>query len=105
MLVDPEADTRRHSPALLPTPFLPILFPILSEKKRKPAWTDRILWRLKRQPSQASPLASSVPTSYFLLTLKNYVSHMAYSISDHKPVTGTFDLEVNFWASQNLAEG
>lgn len=50
---------------------------------------------MKRQPSQASPLASSVPTSYFLLTLKNYVSHMAYSISDHKPVTGTFDLELN----------
>ncbi|XP_038183326.1 inositol polyphosphate 5-phosphatase K [Arvicola amphibius] len=65
-----------------------------SEKKRKPAWTDRILWRLKRQP-QASPLASSLPTSYFSLTLKSYVSHMSYSISDHKPVTGTFELELN----------
>nr|BAT46556.1 inositol polyphosphate 5-phosphatase K [Tokudaia muenninki] len=66
-----------------------------SEKKRKPAWTDRILWRLKRQPSQANPLASSLQTSCFLLTLKNYISHMAYSISDHKPVTGTFNLELN----------
>ncbi|KAK7803820.1 hypothetical protein U0070_001782 [Myodes glareolus] len=65
-----------------------------SEKKRKPAWTDRILWRLKRQP-QASPLASSLPTSYFSLTLKSYISHMSYSISDHKPVTGTFELELN----------
>lgn len=81
----------------MPTPFLPILF-LLSEKKRKPAWTDRILWRLKRQPAKANP-------SGFLLTQKDYVSHMTYSISDHKPVTGTFDLEVNFWASQNLAEG
>lgn len=105
MLVDPEADTWGHIPALMPTPFLPILFPILSEKKRKPAWTDRIMWRLKRQPSQANPLASSLQTSCFLLTLKNYISHMTYSISDHKPVTGTFNLEVNFWASQNLAEG
>nr|XP_021518252.1 inositol polyphosphate 5-phosphatase K [Meriones unguiculatus] len=65
-----------------------------SEKKRKPAWTDRILWRLKRQP-QVSPLVSSLPTSYFSLTLKSYVSHMMYSISDHKPVTGTFSLELN----------
>ncbi|XP_052050748.1 inositol polyphosphate 5-phosphatase K [Apodemus sylvaticus] len=66
-----------------------------SEKKRKPAWTDRILWRLKRQPSPASPSASSLQASCFLLTLKNYISHMAYSISDHKPVTGTFNLELN----------
>ncbi|XP_059127196.1 inositol polyphosphate 5-phosphatase K isoform X2 [Peromyscus eremicus] len=65
-----------------------------SEKKRKPAWTDRILWRLKRQP-QASPMVSSLPTSYFSLMLKSYTSHMAYSISDHKPVTGTFNLELN----------
>ncbi|XP_035303098.1 inositol polyphosphate 5-phosphatase K isoform X2 [Cricetulus griseus] len=65
-----------------------------SEKKRKPAWTDRILWRLKRQP-QTSPLVSRLPSSYFSLTLKSYVSHMTYSISDHKPVTGTFNLELN----------
>lgn len=26
--------------------------------------------------------------------LNNYVSHMSYGISDHKPVTGTFKLEV-----------
>ncbi|OBS83607.1 hypothetical protein A6R68_22408 [Neotoma lepida] len=65
-----------------------------SEKKRKPAWTDRILWRLKRQP-QASPVVYGLPTSYFSLMLKSYISHMTYSISDHKPVTGTFNLELN----------
>lgn len=64
-----------------------------SEKKRKPAWTDRILWRLKRQP-QASPSVSSLLTSCFSLTLRSYISHMMYNISDHKPVTGTFDLEL-----------
>ncbi|KAK2490246.1 hypothetical protein MC885_019534 [Smutsia gigantea] len=63
-----------------------------SEKKRKPAWTDRILWRLKRQP-QASSHVPSLPAD-FSLSLRSYVSYMVYSISDHKPVTGTFDLEL-----------
>lgn len=69
-----------------------------SEKKRKPAWTDRILWRLKRQP-QAGPDAPRLPAPDFSLSLRSYSSHMVYSISDHKPVTGTFDLEVNFQAA------
>ncbi|XP_004684857.2 PREDICTED: inositol polyphosphate 5-phosphatase K [Condylura cristata] len=64
-----------------------------SEKKRKPAWTDRILWRLKRQP-QAEPHTSRQLAPHFLLSLRSYISHMIYSISDHKPVTGTFDLEL-----------
>ncbi|XP_047403580.1 inositol polyphosphate 5-phosphatase K isoform X3 [Sciurus carolinensis] len=63
------------------------------EKKRKPAWTDRILWRLKRQP-QTRPFTPNLPVTHFSLSLKSYVSHMMYSISDHKPVTGTFDLEL-----------
>ncbi|KAG8520099.1 Inositol polyphosphate 5-phosphatase K, partial [Galemys pyrenaicus] len=64
-----------------------------SEKKRKPAWTDRILWRLKQQP-QADPHTPRQLAPHFLLSLRSYVSHMMYSISDHKPVTGTFDLEL-----------
>ncbi|VTJ55170.1 Hypothetical predicted protein [Marmota monax] len=64
-----------------------------SEKRRKPAWTDRILWRLKRQP-QTRPFTPNVPVTHFSLSLKSYISHMMYSISDHKPVTGTFDLEL-----------
>ncbi|XP_019506014.1 PREDICTED: inositol polyphosphate 5-phosphatase K isoform X2 [Hipposideros armiger] len=64
-----------------------------SEKKRKPAWTDRILWRLKRQPSTGSNTLR-LPDPHFSLSLKSYVSHMMYTISDHKPVTGTFDLEL-----------
>ncbi|KAI5268629.1 inositol polyphosphate 5-phosphatase K isoform X4 [Manis pentadactyla] len=63
-----------------------------SEKKRKPAWTDRILWRLKRQPQASSHVPSQ--QAYFSLSLRSYVSYMVYSISDHKPVTGTFDLEL-----------
>ncbi|XP_010640465.1 inositol polyphosphate 5-phosphatase K isoform X2 [Fukomys damarensis] len=63
------------------------------EKKRKPAWTDRILWRLKRQP-RANSFTPSLPAPSFTLSLKSYKSHMMYSISDHKPVTGTFGLEL-----------
>lgn len=64
-----------------------------SEKKRKPAWTDRILWRLKRQPPAGSH-ARRLPASDFYLSLKSYISHMMYTVSDHKPVTGTFDMEL-----------
>lgn len=77
--------------------------PTPSEKKRKPAWTDRILWRLKRQP-QAAVHTPTLSAPHFTLFLRSYVSHMLYSVSDHKPVTSTFDLEVNFWAAQHLAE-
>ncbi|XP_032947010.1 inositol polyphosphate 5-phosphatase K isoform X2 [Rhinolophus ferrumequinum] len=64
-----------------------------SEKKRKPAWTDRILWRLKRQPPAGSH-TPRLPASDFCLSLKSYISHVMYTISDHKPVTGTFDMEL-----------
>ncbi|XP_059990632.1 inositol polyphosphate 5-phosphatase K isoform X7 [Lagenorhynchus albirostris] len=63
------------------------------EKKRKPAWTDRILWRLKRQP-QAAIHTPTLSAPHFTLFLRSYVSHMRYSVSDHKPVTSTFDLEL-----------
>ncbi|XP_008591110.1 PREDICTED: inositol polyphosphate 5-phosphatase K isoform X2 [Galeopterus variegatus] len=96
---------RRHDPLLREFQEGPLLFPPTykfdknsndydtSEKKRKPAWTDRILWRLKRQP-QASSHTPSLLAPLFSLSLKSYVSHMMYSISDHKPVTGTFVLEL-----------
>uniref|UniRef100_A0A8D1DKW6 Inositol polyphosphate-5-phosphatase K n=1 Tax=Sus scrofa TaxID=9823 RepID=A0A8D1DKW6_PIG len=96
---------KRHDPLLREFQEGPLLFPPTykfdknsnnydtSEKKRKPAWTDRILWRLKRQP-QADCHPPTLPAPHFSLVLRSYVSHMMYSISDHKPVTGTFDLEL-----------
>ena len=66
-----------------------------SEKKRKPAWTDRILWRVKNLCQHASKAGEfSEEEQTISVTLSNYISHMSYGISDHKPVTGTFGLEV-----------
>ncbi|XP_017598445.1 PREDICTED: inositol polyphosphate 5-phosphatase K, partial [Corvus brachyrhynchos] len=74
-----------------------------NEKKRKPAWTDRILWKVKNLcevaskegefPEEENPIS---------VTLNNYVSHMSYGISDHKPVTGTFKLEMKPLVSDPL---
>lgn len=66
-----------------------------SEKKRKPAWTDRILWRVKNLCKHAAKEGEfSEEEQTISVTLNNYISHMSYGISDHKPVTGTFGLEV-----------
>ncbi|XP_027965033.1 inositol polyphosphate 5-phosphatase K isoform X5 [Eumetopias jubatus] len=104
---------KRHDPLLREFQEGPLLFPPTykfdknsnnydtSEKKRKPAWTDRILWRLKRQP-QANPPIQRLPAPHFCLSLRSYVSHMMYCISDHKPVTSTFDLELKPLASAPL---
>ncbi|KAL2297317.1 hypothetical protein Nmel_016616 [Mimus melanotis] len=74
-----------------------------SEKKRKPAWTDRILWKVKNLSEVASK-EGEFPEEENLIsvTLNNYVSHMSYGISDHKPVTGTFKLEMKPLVSDPL---
>lgn len=76
-----------------------------SGKKRKPAWTDRILWRL-RATAAVTPAASSADpsagkhssisglTSGTKVTQHYYRSHMEYTVSDHKPVSSIFTLQV-----------
>ncbi|CAL8342666.1 unnamed protein product [Arctogadus glacialis] len=60
-----------------------------SGKKRKPAWTDRILWRLRPQGGKDQDL--ELPLK---IRQESYNSDMTYSISDHKPVVGLFTLEL-----------
>ncbi|KAM9468894.1 inositol polyphosphate 5-phosphatase Ka isoform 2-T2 [Clarias gariepinus] len=81
-----------------------------SGKKRKPAWCDRILWRMNTKPppknadkehdddddddgeeQKEEELLEEFPLK---LVQETYTSHMEYSISDHKPVTGIFRLEL-----------
>uniref|UniRef100_A0A3Q3KP41 Inositol polyphosphate-related phosphatase domain-containing protein n=1 Tax=Monopterus albus TaxID=43700 RepID=A0A3Q3KP41_MONAL len=75
-------------------------------KKRKPAWTDRILWRLR--PKDSAPDEQHADPAYarkvkqleedeeYPLKIKQdlYTSNMEYRISDHKPVISIFTLEL-----------
>ncbi|XP_053556533.1 phosphatidylinositol 4,5-bisphosphate 5-phosphatase A [Bombina bombina] len=67
-----------------------------SSKKRKPAWTDRILWKMKH-PMLRNPVGGPGPISSkseeLSVTLLSYGSHMQYTESDHKPVSSIFSLQ------------
>ncbi|XP_059511425.1 inositol polyphosphate 5-phosphatase K-like isoform X2 [Stegostoma tigrinum] len=77
----------------------------MSGKKRKPAWTDRILWRLKKCPEAGgSEPPTSDPKKAISVILNTYDSQMQYGISDHKPVVGNFSLEFEKLIAQPLVE-
>lgn len=64
-----------------------------SAKKRKPAWTDRILWKIK---SPSSGVGGRRPSRGVLsVSQLCYCSHMEYMVSDHKPVAAIFAVQVS----------
>ncbi|KAG7280195.1 hypothetical protein CRUP_037556, partial [Coryphaenoides rupestris] len=73
-----------------------------SGKKRKPAWTDRILWRVKPQfpppeddDENASTQMDDGQEEYPIhVHQDDYTSVMSYGVSDHKPVLASFRLEL-----------
>ncbi|NXX96877.1 PI5PA phosphatase, partial [Centropus bengalensis] len=62
-----------------------------SAKKRKPAWTDRILWKIK---SPGVGLGGHRPSPGIVSVRQLcYCSHMEYTVSDHKPVAAIFAVQ------------
>ncbi|XP_054852504.1 phosphatidylinositol 4,5-bisphosphate 5-phosphatase A [Eublepharis macularius] len=73
-----------------------------SAKKRKPAWTDRILWKIKGSSIPAHPGRSS--SGVLAVSQLCYCSHMEYTVSDHKPVVSIFSVQFASRADVPLVE-
>lgn len=59
-----------------------------SEKQRKPAWTDRILWRIHPEVKKSAP-------SFSLNLVKDsFMGLKSFKRSDHKPVVCEFDMKI-----------
>ncbi|XP_055592832.1 phosphatidylinositol 4,5-bisphosphate 5-phosphatase A isoform X2 [Uranotaenia lowii] len=63
------------------------------DMKRRPAWTDRILYAVKENPYRNVKLT---------VEQTSYKSHPTYSISDHKPVSSEFTIKCRFGANTDF---
>ena len=57
-------------------------FVFFSGKYRKPAWTDRILWKISEEKKNS-------------IQMEAYTSRQSYLTSDHRPVGATLTVDLN----------
>ena len=60
---------------------------ICSKKQRKPAWTDRVLWKAHKESFDGVELA---------VTPRLYTALNNYCDSDHKPVIAELSFKVSY---------
>ena len=64
-----------------------------SEKERKPAWTDRVLWKINDDQVEYSEDGERI--AQLKVTCEEYTSIMEMRMSDHKPVLARLAIEVD----------
>lgn len=80
-----------HNANVRMTKFSTFFFCAYSGKFRKPAWTDRVLWKEKQEKMNTVQLIT-------------YKSHDQYMTSDHRPVSALLNIDMQVGEGKNISK-